>query len=364
VKIEKLKLKNFRNYDDIEIVFNDKLNIIIGNNAQGKTNILEAIYFLSITKSNFPINDKTCIKKDMLFSKIEGLINNNESNKKISILMNANGKKLEVNGEEIKKHSQYLGNLRVILFNPDDVRLIKESPNNRRRFLNIEISQLYLKYINVLNDYNLILRQRNEYLKVIRNGNINNVYLDILNSKMVELATDIYNYRINFVNEVNKYIGDIYNDIAGVEGLYIKYLPSIDVKNDDYSSIMLKKLESNLEKEKIYGTTLIGPHRDDFSFILKDNDLLLYGSQGQQKMAILALKLAEIEVFYNITQEYPVLLLDDLFSELDVEKRNKVIGYLNKDIQIIVTTTDLKNVDKRTIRGSKIYEIDDGRIVD
>ena len=143
MKIEKLKLKNFRNYDDLEIVFNDKLNIIIGNNAQGKTNILEAIYFLSITKSNFPINDKTCIKKDMLFSKIEGLINNNESNKKISILMNANGKKLEVNGEEIKKHSQYLGNLRVILFNPDDVRLIKESPNNRRRFLNIEISQLY-----------------------------------------------------------------------------------------------------------------------------------------------------------------------------------------------------------------------------
>ena len=365
MQIDKLRLKNFRNYCDLDIEFNDRLNIIIGNNAQGKTNILEAIYFLSITKSNFSLSDKNCIKKDELFTKISGNIHNLNGNKKLQIFMNINGKKLEVNGNEIKKHSDYIGNLKVIIFNPDDVRLIKEAPGNRRRFMNIEISQLYKKYILALNEYNMILKQRNEYLKIIKTGKVNHIYFDILNEKMIDLAKVICDYRIKFIDDINKYIGNVFKDISGYDGLTINYLPNIEIDNmDNFKTIMQEKLDNSYDREIVIGSTLIGPHRDDFSFKLDNNDLLLYGSQGQIKMAILALKLAEIDVFKDICGEYPILLLDDLFSELDLEKRNKIINYLNRDIQTIVTTTDLKNIDRRLIRRAKIYKIDNGRIVE
>ena len=365
MKIEQIRLKKFRNYDDLDIVFNNKLNIIIGNNAQGKTNILEAIYFLSITKSNLPVNDKTCIKKNELFTKIIGTINCNDGKKKLQLLMNNNGKKLEINDNEIRKHSDYIGTLKVIIFNPDDIRLIKEAPSNRRRFMNIEISQLHTRYITILNEYNLVLKQRNEYLKVIKSGNINHVYFDILNEKLIDLSEIIYNYRIKFVDDLNKYVKDVYKNISGYDGLFIKYIPNVDISNmEKFKEIMYKKMTDNYDREIFLGNTLVGPHRDDFSFKLDDNDLLLYGSQGQIKMAVLSLKLAEIDVFKDNCGEFPVLLLDDLFSELDVEKRNKVINYLNRDIQTIVTTTDLKNIDKRIIKKATIYKIDDGKIIE
>ena len=364
MKINTLRLKKFRNYDKLEIEFNDKLNIIIGNNAQGKTNILEAIYFLSITKSFLPINDKNCIKKDELFTRIEAAINTNNKNKKLSLLINENGKKLKINSREIKKHSDYIGNLKVIIFNPDNIRLIKDAPSNRRKFLNIEISQLYLKYINLLNEFNIILKQRNEYLKIIKVGKKNDIYFSILNKKFVDLSYEIYNYRFKFIDYLNKYIGGIYKKISGFDGLSIKYIPSIDISiNDDFKETMLNKLKINYDREVMYGNTLYGPHRDDFSFRIKDDDLLEYGSQGQLKMAILALKLAEIDVFYEICGEYPVLLLDDLFSELDVNKRNKIINYLNRDIQTIITTTDLNNISNKFVKVANIYKISDGKIV-
>ena len=255
--------------------------------------------------------------------------------------------------------------MKVIIFNPDDIRLIKETPSNRRRFINIEISQLYNKYLSTLNEYNMVLKQRNEYLKIIKNGKINEVYFDILNEKLVDLAEIIYNYRIQFISNLNKYISKVYYNISGYEGLSIKYLPNVIVNDgDDFKKIMHTKLKNSYERELFMGSTLIGPHRDDFSFNLDDNDLLVYGSQGQIKMAVLALKLAEIDVFNELCCEYPILLLDDLFSELDVDKRNKVINYLNRDIQTIVTTTDLKNIDKRLIKKAVIYKIDDAKIVE
>lgn len=364
MKIERLKLKKFRNYDKLDIKFNDKLNIIIGNNAQGKTNILEAIYFLSITKSFLSINDKNCMKKNEVFTKIEGNIRTNKGKNILSLILNENGKKLEINDNEIKKHSDYIGNLKVIIFNPDNIRLIKDAPGNRRRFLNIEISQLYGKYINLLNEFNVVLKQRNEYLKIIKNNNYNEIYFSILNEKFVELSYEIYKYRISFIDNLNKYIGQIFKEISGFDGLYIKYIPSVDILDmDNFKTIMLNKLKDNYDRELIYGNSLYGPHRDDFSFKINENDLLLYGSQGQLKMAILALKLSEIDVFNEVSQEYPILLLDDLFSELDVSKRNNVISYLNRDIQTILTTTDLENINSELIVDSYVYKIDDGKII-
>ena len=365
LKINKLYLRNFRNYLDLEIDFNDKLNIIIGNNAQGKTNILEAIYFLSITKSFLSVNEKTLIFRDKEFSLIKGDVVNNNFNKKLSILINDNGKKIEVNQKIIKRNIDYLGNLRVIIFSPDDIRLLKDSPGNRRRFLNIELSQLYDKYVKYLSEFNIILKQRNEYLKIIKNGNFNEEYFSILNNKYVDLAVEIYIYRNNFINKINEYITDKYYFISGDNNLVVKYISDTSISNRiDMKNSLLNRLIDNKNREVMYGNTMIGPHKDNFCFYLNESNLSLYGSQGQLKMAVLALKLAEIDVFRSITGETPVLLLDDIFSELDIEKRNKLIKFLNDDVQTIMTTTDLSEIDNELVKIANIYKIANGTIIE
>lgn len=364
MKIQNLNLKNFRNYNKLDISFNDKLNIIIGNNAQGKTNILEAIYYLSITKPISINNDKSIIMRDKEGTSISTVVVDKDSSNKLTVNVTSNGKKLLINSNEIKKHSDFIGKLKVILFTPDSLGIIKEGPGNRRRFLNIEISQLYVRYINILNEFNVILKQRNEYLKIIREGNYNKEYMNILNEKFISLSIDIYKYRKKFIDLLNRYIGSIFKDISSYEGLSLRYITNIDLSDmNNIEKALMEKIDAGFNREVVYGSTLIGPHRDDFSFILEDNDLLLYGSQGQLKMAVLALKLAEIEVFKDICGENPVILLDDLFSELDINKRNKVINYLNKDMQTIITTTDLSNVDEEYINNSYIFEIENGAVI-
>ena len=365
LKINRLCLKNFRNYEDLDIEFNDKLNIIIGNNAQGKTNILEAIYFLSITKSFLSVNEKTLICRNKDFFIINGDILNNSYNKRLSVLINNNGKKIEVNQKLIKRNMDYLGNLRVIVFSPDDIRLLKDSPGNRRRFLNIELSQLYSRYVKLLSEFNIILKQRNEYLKIIKNGKYNEEYYNVLNNKYVELAVEIYIFRNNFIDMLNKYISDKYYFISGDNKLLIKYVTDIDISNREImKNDLLNKLIDSKNREIMYGNTLIGPHKDNFCFYLNESNLSLYGSQGQLKMAILALKLAEIDVFKNITGETPVLLLDDIFSELDIEKRNRLIKFLNDDVQTIMTTTDLSEIDDSLVKIANIYKIENGQIIE
>ena len=364
MKIQKLNLNNFRNYSKLDISLNDKLNIIIGNNAQGKTNILEAIYYLSITKPIAINNDKSIIMKGKDGASISTVAVDKYNSNKLTINVTNNGKKLFINSNEIKKHSDFIGKLKVVLFTPDSLAIIKDGPSNRRRFLNIEISQLYVRYINILNEFNIILKQRNEYLKVIRDGNYNKEYMNILNEKFVSLSIEIYTYRKKFIDLLNIYIGNIFEDISSYDGLYLKYITNIDLSDmNNIYELLMEKLDVGFNREIIYGSTLIGPHRDDFSFILSDNDLLLYGSQGQLKMAVLALKLAEIEVFKSISGENPVVLLDDLFSELDINKRNKVINYLNKDMQTIITTTDLSEVNEEYIHNSYIFEIENGAVI-
>ena len=365
MKINKLNLRNFRNYLDLDIEFNDKLNIIIGNNAQGKTNILEAIYFLSITKSFLSVNEKTLIYRDKEFSKVSGDIINSNFKKNLSILINDSGKKIEINQKLIKRNIDYLGNLRVIIFSPDDIRLLKDSPGNRRRFLNIELSQLYDKYVKLLAEFNIILKQRNEYLKIIKNGNYNEEYFNILNEKYVDLSVSLYLYRFNFIEKINEYISDKYYFISGDTGLVVKYTSDIEIGNRDImKSNMLHRLSEVKNREIMYGNTMIGPHKDNFSFYLNENNLSLFGSQGQLKMSILALKMAEIDVFKNITGETPILLLDDIFSELDIEKRNKLIKFLNDDVQTIMTTTDLSEIDDELVKIANIYKIENGHIIE
>lgn len=363
--IKNIKLKNFRNYENLDFVLNNRLNIIIGNNAQGKTNILESIYFLSLTKSFFAVNDKVVIKKNCLYARIDGIITSNNGCNNLSILVNSCGKYLKIGNKEIKKSSDYLGYLKVILFSPDNIRLLKEGPSIRRRFLNIEISQLSKRYILILNQFNDLLKQRNEYLKNIRNSLVDKDYMLILNQKFAELAYQIYNFRNDFIVEINKRIKDIYKSIINIDNIEIKYITDIKL-NDKETMIneIIDRLDRNYDKEILYGSTLIGPQRDDFCILLNGNDISSYGSQGQMRIAILSVKLSEIDIIFNKFGEYPVILLDDIFSELDVDKRNKLIKYLNCDKQVIITTTDIENINEELVNNAKLFKIDNGKVIE
>ena len=363
--IRNIKLKNFRNYENLDFVLNNRLNIIIGNNAQGKTNILEFIYFLSLTKSFFAVNDKVVIKKNCLYARIDGVITSNNGCNNLSILVNNYGKYLKIGNKEIKKSSDYLGYLKVILFSPDNIRLLKEGPSIRRRFLNIEISQLSKRYILILNQFNDLLKQRNEYLKNIRNSLVDKDYMLILNQKFAELAYQIYNFRNDFIVEINKRIKDIYKSIINIDNIEIKYITDIKL-NDKETMIneIIDRLDRNYDKEILYGSTLIGPQRDDFCILLNGNDISSYGSQGQMRIAILSVKLSEIDIIFNKFGEYPVILLDDIFSELDVDKRNKLIKYLNCDRQVIITTTDIENINEELVNNAKLFKIDNGKVIE
>lgn len=367
MRIDQLKLTNFRNYDNLEIKLSSNINLFFGNNAQGKTNVLESIYLLSLTKSNRFGNEENLIKFNELFARVEGIIYGNFPIRKQEIYLSKTKKQLFINNKEIKKNRDYISNFCVIAFTPDDLDIIKGSPNIRRNMMNIDISQLNNKYITYLNEYNQIIKIRNEYLKKMNiNGNTDERYLNIINDKMIENAIKIYEYRLNFVNEVNEFLPKIFKKITGKSNLKIKYNDFLDFSSSSLDEIRKKyenKLKKNLNVELMQGMTLIGPHRDDFSFDLDGMDMKNFASQGQQRIAVIALKLSEVYLFKKKIDEYPVLLLDDIFSEIDPSKINKIVKFLQKDIQCIITTTDIKEINSELLEKANVYNVKNGKVI-
>ena len=342
------------------------MNIFIGENAQGKTNILEIICILSLTKNYRYGVEPNLISFGKSKAKISAKVKKNKLINNLEIDIDENNKKIFVNKEEIKKISDYISNLNVIMFTPEDLEIIKGSPSIRRNLINMEISQISKKYLNTYNEYNKILKIRNEYLKLLLTSSIaDKKYLDIITDKLIEKAIIIYQERFKYLSTINSKIDEIYQEITGENLVMVKYEPNITIDNfdDDSLRVTLEKTFKNSYKKVInYGMTLYGPHRDDFSFYLGEKNLKVYGSQGQQKSAILAFKLSEIDIFKEYSGNNPVLLLDDIFSELDIKKRNKLLNYINKDIQSIITTTDLKNIRKKSIEEAYIFEIKNGEV--
>ena len=360
MKIKKIILNNYRNYDNLEIDFNDNLNIIIGDNAQGKTNLLESIYVLAVTKSFLSITDKGLIKFDNKFSIIKGVLDSNNSKDNLEILFNDNGKVVRINNKEIKKLSDYISKMNVVIFSTDNIRMFKESPGARRKYFNVQISQMNRKYLKLLNDYNVILRQRNEFLKIINlNKKSDTDYLDILDNKYVDISLEIFNYRNEYVDSINNYLDDMFYSITDNKGLKLRYISNMD--ND--RELLLDKLKKNLNKEIMYKMTLIGPNRDDFCFYLDNKNLSLYGSQGQIRSAVLALKMSEVLLFTDKVGESPILLLDDMFSELDINKRNNILRHLINDVQTVITTTDIENISEDIRKKANVYRIENGKII-
>lgn len=362
--IKNIELKNYRNYDNLKIDFNNNMNIIIGNNAQGKTNLLESIYVLAVTKSFLSNSDKNLIKFDNHFSKIKGFLDGNNGTNYIEIIINDNGKCIKVNNKEIKRISEYISTMNVIVFSSNDIILFKNSPSSRRKYFNIQISQIDKYYLKYLNDYNILLKQRNEFFKILNPNKENDVkYLNIINDSYVSLSILISKYRKKYIDDINEFLGDIFYSITGIDGLYINYVSNINYDDNYSESDLINRINKVIDREIQYKMTLIGPNRDDFYFSLNGKNLSSFGSQGQIRSAILALKLSEVKLFSNLVGDSPILLLDDIFSELDIVKKNNILKYLDGNIQTIITTTDLKNIEENIWKKANVYEIENGKII-
>lgn len=359
--IKSIYLNKFRNYDQLKIDFKNGINIIVGENGQGKTNLLESIYVLGLTKSHRSFIDNNLVKEGESKSIIQGIIEKENISTKYEIEI-GNNKVLKIDNDKIKTITDYISNINIIIFYPDDLEIIKGSPNLRRRYVNMEISQLYSSYMTILNDYNKLLKMRNDYLK---NNYIDDNYLNIITNYLIEKATQIIIMRKKFIDRLNEIVPKIYEDISELSNFSIKYKCCIKLEDYNEKNIVekLKNMSEELRNAEFkYKTTLFGPHKDDIEFYLKNYNLKLYGSQGQQRMAILALKLAEIEIFKKYKNTLPILLLDDVFSELDDKKKNNLLNYINENIQTIITTTDINNINNNIVEKSNIIEIFNGNL--
>lgn len=366
MKIRNLHLNNYRNYEKLDISLHSGLNIFIGNNAQGKSNILESIFVLALTKSYINVKDQYLIKKNADLSLIRADLYNDNVENKFEVIITEEFKKLKINGIEIKKYCDYISRIKVVIFSPYNVNFVKDGPNIRRKSINMVMSQISSNYVKLLQNYNAVLKKRNQFLKSIDCfKEYNRFYFDALTEKFCHLAVEIVMERRKFVDSVNKYLNDIYFEITGYDGLVFNYISTVekfDEKEEIFDKFLLK-VKSMFEREKNYGMTLCGPHRDDFLFLLNNQELEIFGSQGQVRAAILALKLVEVLIFKELDGEYPILLLDDIFSELDIDKRNKLVKYILDDVQTIITTTDIDLIDKSLVDKAKIFVVDNGRIV-
>ena len=348
--INKIKIKNFRNYEEEEINLEKNVNIFYGENAQGKTNIIEAIFLCSMGKSFRAKKDKEMIKLDKENALIEIEYQKSDRDGKIKIEL-ANKKTVYVNGIKIKKLSELLGNIHIVIFTPDDINILKGGPQNRRRFLDIMISQLKPNYMHNLNLYLKTLEQRNNYLRQIKEEGKDESLLEIWDEKLAEYAYNVSSYRNYFIEKIK----NIHNEITDYkEDIDIEYITECLDKNK-----FLELLKQRRKLDIIKGFTTKGVHRDDFMIYINKKELDIYGSQGQHRTAILSLKLSELNIINEEIGEYPILLLDDFMSELDQKRRNHFLEKI-ENTQVIITCTDKIDVENKNIL---IYNVKDGKVL-
>ena len=357
MQISSLKLLNFRNYESLELKFSPKVNLIYGKNGMGKTNIVEAIYMLGLTKTFRSNNDDIVIKKGKNIAKIEGTIKDKILNNYKIIISNA-GKRIKIDNNKIGKVSDYITKVNIILFNPDDLKMIKDTPSIRRKMLNIEISGINSDYLVLLTAYNKVLKQRNAYLKALSKKNNSDLsFLNILTEQLVDIGLKIMWIREDFINNINSYISDIYYEITHKGTLKVVYKSEFMGKQKE---TILKMFAKNISREIFLGKTIFGIQHDDLEFKIDKEIVKEFSSVGEQKNSIISFKLAEIKNIEAKLDKKPILILDDLFSELDEEKINNILNIIDKDLQTFITTTEITKVDKKILESAKIFHVIDG----
>ena len=358
--IRRLQMLNYRNYNALDIELCPNVNVFMGDNAQGKTNILEAIYYCAFAKSHRTSKDKELINWNGEHAFISVDVGRERLDKRIDISILKDGKKsIRINKIKIKKIGELFGNFNVVMFSPEDLRIIKDSPGVRRKFIDMELCQLNPKYYYNLVQYNKVLNERNILL---RNRNTSSEMLEIYDMQLVEFGYNIIRDRIKYIESLNKYAEKIHSDItSGKEKINFKYISTIkDLENIKENFYTL--LEKNRSKDCDRGITSIGPHRDDFFVYINDIDTKSYGSQGQQRTAVLTMKFSSLEIIKELTGEFPVLLLDDVLSELDFNRKKYILSTIGQ-IQTIITCTGIEDLYEYLDEKAKVFKVKNGEIV-
>lgn len=373
-----LSLNNFRNYKEQEISFEKEINIIMGNNAQGKTNILEAVYFLALAKSHRTSKEKELIKLGNSFSVVKGTVVRRGNECEQEIVITEQGKKVKINNKLIRKTSEYVGNINVVMFSPEDLNLVKGGPHYRRRFLDMEIGQINPVYLYHLSKYQRVMLQRNNFLKELggKLGGSEDI-LEVWNAQLMEHGVKIISKRFNYLKIIEQWLPSIHQNICKEsEKIEVEYRTSIIEKESANArkDLLYEANEESLHElyadalrrmqkiEIIRGVTMVGPHRDDLIFKINDKNALIYGSQGQQRTVVLSLKLAELELIKHYNGEYPILLLDDVMSELDQSRQNYLLKTIQNNIQTLLTTTEKSGNEIDKMKNAKIHYVENGKI--
>ncbi|WP_353948799.1 DNA replication/repair protein RecF [Sporolactobacillus sp. Y61] len=367
--LKSIELTNFRNYDRQKLSFSPMVNVFLGENAQGKTNLLEAIYVLALAKSVRTSHDKDLIKWDEDYGKIKGRVARRGDIFPLELIISGKGKKARVNHLEKRRLSEYVGNCNVVMFAPEDLNLVKGSPSVRRRFIDMEMGQIAPVYLHLLSDYQKVLQQRNALLRdEMRQKKGRDSLLDILTESMITLASEIVRRRLSFVSRLNKWSSAIHSEISdGREQLSLVYESSVhDVSIDSEQSKIEEAYKNSYrrlkQRELDRGSTLFGPHRDDLQFFVNGRNVQTFGSQGQQRTAALSVKLAEIELIKEEVGEYPLLLLDDVLSELDDVRKTHLLSVFRQKVQTFVTTTSIDGLDQGLLDRATLFSISQGKV--
>ena len=355
--IKSLEIVDYRNYDSLNLEFDRGTNILYGDNAQGKTNILEAIYLAATTKSHRGTKDKEIINFDKEEAHIRTFLEKEGIETRVDMHLRKSGTKgIAIDGQRIKKAADLMGICNVVFFSPEDLGIIKNGPSERRRFVDMELCQLDSFYLYNLNHYNKIVNQRNKLLKdMYMNPDLKET-LNIWDMQLVSFGSKIIERRKFFAEQLNEIIYDIHKKLSGGrEEIRIVYEPDVEI--EDYET----KLKHSQDRDIKSKMTTVGPHRDDFSFYVGDIDIRKFGSQGQQRTAALSLKLSEIEIVKKITRDTPILLLDDVLSELDSNRQNYLLNSIG-NIQTIITCTGLEEFVNNRFEINRVFKVNDGKV--
>ena len=358
--IKRLQMLNYRNYNVLDISLGPHVNVFMGDNAQGKTNILEGIYYCAFARSHRTSKDRELINWNSDNALLSVTVGRERLDKRIDISILKDGKKaIQINKIKIKKIGELFGNFNVVMFSPEDLKIIKDSPGVRRKFIDMELCQLNPKYYYNLVQYNKVLNERNS---ILRNRNINKDILDVYDMQLVEFGYNIIMDRLEYIEKLNKYSTKIHSDItSGKERIEFKYVSTIkDLENIRESFYSL--LEKNRVRDCERGITSVGPHRDDFTVLINDIDTKSYGSQGQQRTAVLTIKFSSLKIIKELTGEHPVLLLDDVLSELVFSRKRYILSTIG-DIQTIITCTGIEDLYEYLDDKSKVFKVRDGEIL-
>ena len=374
MRIKSLKLLYFRNYLSMNIDVHPSLNVLVGNNANGKTNIIESIFCLALGRSYRTKSDSECIMFGETATAMSCVVNKNDKNLDIMLGISNKGKSAKIAGVKKTKLTDFVGELNVVLFSPEDLQLVKGSPSLRREFINREFyqfSRIYHKYYLM---YQHLLKQRNSYLKDMRKNpkdEMSLAYLETLTSQLAKVAIYITKERVSFVQDISELTyKNMMNISNGQESLKIRYKSSVleslniaDITDEGFTEENLTKVMMKKSFDDIMrGSTKIGPHQDDLGFYINDLDAKMYASQGQQRSIVLSLKLAEINYLKSKTGTYPVLLLDDVLSELDKNRQLKLLDAINENVQTFITTPSISDIKEDLLKKAKVFKIENGNI--